>query len=212
MQVRGGAGGAQRPIFYPTSTRALAQPVRQGGFARCRRQPVMRRCATGRRCRRSGTERQPRQTVPVRPIIASGASSGAVLSGCAEFDRRALVTMTAEAEAVLREALALPEEDRANVAAELLASLDVPAADDPDTVRALWGQETSGGRSECCPERASVKTGPAFVNASPTNWLRESPGPIQTRGNSRARRRGAVVRSSVMPPRSRPPRCGQFGR
>jgi hypothetical protein len=31
------------------------------------------------------------------------------------------IAMTAEAEAVLREALALPEEDRANVAAELFA-------------------------------------------------------------------------------------------
>ncbi len=68
VQVRRGAGALQGPIFYPTSTRALAQPVRQGGFARCRRQPVMRRCATGRRCRRCGTERQPRQTVPVRPM------------------------------------------------------------------------------------------------------------------------------------------------
>lgn len=49
--------------------------------------------------------------------------------------------MTAEAEALLREALALPDEDRANVAAELLASLDAPAAYDPATVRTLWNQE-----------------------------------------------------------------------
>lgn len=49
--------------------------------------------------------------------------------------------MTAQAEALLREALALPDEDRAVVAAELLASLDAPAAEDAQTVHTLWGQE-----------------------------------------------------------------------
>lgn len=49
--------------------------------------------------------------------------------------------MTAEAEALLRDALSLPDGDRADVAAELLASLDPPAADDPATVRTLWTQE-----------------------------------------------------------------------
>lgn len=49
--------------------------------------------------------------------------------------------MTADAEAILREALALPDENRADVAARLLASLDALAADDPATVRTLWGQE-----------------------------------------------------------------------
>lgn len=49
--------------------------------------------------------------------------------------------MTAQAEALLRQALALPEEDRADVAAQLLASLDAPAADDPATVQTLWSQE-----------------------------------------------------------------------
>jgi hypothetical protein len=49
--------------------------------------------------------------------------------------------MTSQAEALLREALALPEADRADVAAELLASLDTPASDDPATVRTLWAQE-----------------------------------------------------------------------
>jgi hypothetical protein len=49
--------------------------------------------------------------------------------------------MIAEAEALLRDALALPVEDRADVAAELLASLDAPAADDPETVRSLWSEE-----------------------------------------------------------------------
>jgi len=49
--------------------------------------------------------------------------------------------VTNEAEALLREALALPDEDRADVAAELLASLHSPTADDPATVRTLWGEE-----------------------------------------------------------------------
>lgn len=49
--------------------------------------------------------------------------------------------MTARAEAVLREAIALPYEDRAEVAAELLASLDAPTAGDPETVRTLWSHE-----------------------------------------------------------------------
>ncbi len=49
--------------------------------------------------------------------------------------------MTTEVEALLREALALPDGDRADVAAELLASLDAPASDDPATVQALWREE-----------------------------------------------------------------------
>ena len=49
--------------------------------------------------------------------------------------------MTTEVEALLREALALPDRDRADVAAELLASLDAPAPDDPATVQALWREE-----------------------------------------------------------------------
>lgn len=49
--------------------------------------------------------------------------------------------MTTEVEALLREALALPDGDRADVAPELLASLDPPATDDPATVQALWREE-----------------------------------------------------------------------
>lgn len=49
--------------------------------------------------------------------------------------------MTDEGEALLREALALPDEDRADVAAKLLASLDAPQADDPEVVQALWRHE-----------------------------------------------------------------------
>jgi len=49
--------------------------------------------------------------------------------------------MTSDAAAVLREALALPETDRADVAAELLSSLGEPDAEDPGAVRAMWTAE-----------------------------------------------------------------------
>jgi putative addiction module component (TIGR02574 family) len=49
--------------------------------------------------------------------------------------------MTQRAQALLREALALPAEERATVAAELLASLDAPPADDAEAVRAAWATE-----------------------------------------------------------------------
>ncbi|HTT92192.1 MAG TPA: addiction module protein [Acidimicrobiales bacterium] len=48
--------------------------------------------------------------------------------------------MTADARTVLQEALSLPDDDRADIAAELLASLD-EAVDDPETVQTLWGEE-----------------------------------------------------------------------
>lgn len=49
------------------------------------------------------------------------------------------MTVTAEAESVLREALALSSEDRASVAAELLASLE--PADDLEEVERAWATE-----------------------------------------------------------------------
>lgn len=52
--------------------------------------------------------------------------------------------MATEAEALLREALALPNDSRADVAAELLASLDAPPPDDPTTTRILWSEELQG--------------------------------------------------------------------
>ena len=48
--------------------------------------------------------------------------------------------MTARAHAVLQEALSLPDDDGADIAAELLANLD-EAVDDPETVQTLWGEE-----------------------------------------------------------------------
>ena len=49
--------------------------------------------------------------------------------------------MTQRAQAILHEALALPLEDRANVAAELLASLDDDAIEKPADVAAAWASE-----------------------------------------------------------------------
>lgn len=49
--------------------------------------------------------------------------------------------MTFETETILRDALALREEDRAALAAQLLASLDSPAVDDPATIGAVWASE-----------------------------------------------------------------------
>ena len=49
--------------------------------------------------------------------------------------------MSPRAQELLREALALPLEERADVAAQLLASLDDAAADDPAEVEAAWAVE-----------------------------------------------------------------------
>jgi hypothetical protein len=40
-----------------------------------------------------------------------------------------------------REALALPDSERADLAAELLVSLEAPTDDDPAVVESLWGAE-----------------------------------------------------------------------
>jgi putative addiction module component (TIGR02574 family) len=49
--------------------------------------------------------------------------------------------MSPRAQELLREALALPLDERADVAAQLLASLDDAAADDPAEVEAAWAAE-----------------------------------------------------------------------
>jgi putative addiction module component (TIGR02574 family) len=49
--------------------------------------------------------------------------------------------MTSRAQDVLREALTLPLDERADVAAELLASLDEAAAERPADVEAAWASE-----------------------------------------------------------------------
>jgi putative addiction module component (TIGR02574 family) len=49
--------------------------------------------------------------------------------------------MTPRAHDVLRQALALPLDERADVAAELLASLEAAAAEHPADVEAAWAAE-----------------------------------------------------------------------
>jgi len=49
--------------------------------------------------------------------------------------------MTSRAQELLREALTLPVAERADVAAELLASLDETPASDPEEVEAAWARE-----------------------------------------------------------------------
>ena len=49
--------------------------------------------------------------------------------------------MTSRAQDLLRDALALPSDERADVAAELLASLDDPAPTEATAVEALWARE-----------------------------------------------------------------------
>ena len=49
--------------------------------------------------------------------------------------------MMSRAQEVLREALALPIDERADVAAELLASLDDASAEDAAAVEAAWAAE-----------------------------------------------------------------------
>lgn len=49
--------------------------------------------------------------------------------------------MTSRAQELLRDALALPADERADVAAELLASLDRPTPTAATAVEAMWARE-----------------------------------------------------------------------
>lgn len=49
--------------------------------------------------------------------------------------------MSQRADALLQEALALPATERAEVATELLASLDSPSPEDLTSVQAAWAKE-----------------------------------------------------------------------
>lgn len=49
--------------------------------------------------------------------------------------------MSQRTQELLREALGLPANERADVAAQLLASLDEDAAEDPAEVEAAWAEE-----------------------------------------------------------------------
>jgi hypothetical protein len=52
--------------------------------------------------------------------------------------------MSDRAQTLLREALTLSADERAIVAAELLASLDDPATEDPATAQDAWAAEIKG--------------------------------------------------------------------
>lgn len=52
-----------------------------------------------------------------------------------------MAAMTQRVRAVLQEALALPVEERATLAAELLASLEQSGIESPDAVQAAWAAE-----------------------------------------------------------------------
>ena len=65
--------------------------------------------------------------------------------------------MTSRAQELLREALTLPIAERADVAAELLASLDDAEADNPAEVEAAWAAEIEKrARSVMAGESAGV--------------------------------------------------------
>jgi hypothetical protein len=49
--------------------------------------------------------------------------------------------MAIKSDELRREALALPDIERADLAAELLASLESPTDEDPSVVRSLWAAE-----------------------------------------------------------------------
>jgi hypothetical protein len=49
--------------------------------------------------------------------------------------------MAIDPDSLLRDALTLPPDRRAEFAADLLASLDRDEHDDPDAVRAAWAEE-----------------------------------------------------------------------
>lgn len=51
--------------------------------------------------------------------------------------------MSGDAETLRREALDLPVDERARLAAELAASLESEPADDPEAVRLAWAAEVS---------------------------------------------------------------------
>jgi hypothetical protein len=63
--------------------------------------------------------------------------------------------MTSKSQAILREALALPLAERADVAAELLASLDRAEAENPAEVEAAWAVEIEKRAGRVMAEESS---------------------------------------------------------
>ena len=71
------------------------------------------------------------------PERAVGTVDGAVVPDLSRYNGG----MTSRAQDILREALALPLDERAGVAAELLASLDDAAMEHPADVQSAWAAE-----------------------------------------------------------------------
>lgn len=69
--------------------------------------------------------------------------------------------MTSETETILRDALALRDEDRADLAARLLASLDSPAVDDPAALGAVWASELERRAARVLSGEAATEDWPA---------------------------------------------------
>ena len=65
-----------------------------------------------------------------------------------------ILTMTENASTVLREALALPADERAQVAADLIASID-EERDDDTAVVAAWAQELERRAQQILRDRSS---------------------------------------------------------
>lgn len=105
--------------------------------------------------------------------------------------RRASKPGPTDAEAVLREALELPSDDRAGIAAELLASLDEP--EDADTARSLWAKELEQRARLVLSGQSPGKVGRAYDSGSPMSLLGELAGPIRSLSHRRTRRHHPMV-------------------
>jgi putative addiction module component (TIGR02574 family) len=82
-----------------------------------------------------------------------------------------------DARALLTKALALSDDDRAGLAAELLASLDEPTSDSQEDIERLWAIEI---------ERRSNRVLSGDSRAEPWNEVRSR---IERRASERTRRR-----------------------
>jgi hypothetical protein len=71
--------------------------------------------------------------------------------------------MTDRAQQLLRQALTLPVNERADVAAELLASLDEASAQNPAEVEAAWAHEIERRARLSCPVNQLANPGTTFA-------------------------------------------------
>lgn len=78
--------------------------------------------------------------------------------------------MVSNAETLRLEALALPLPERADLAAELLASLEEPNDDDLGTVQALWGEEIERRAKRVLSQSASGESWDSLRRRLATNF------------------------------------------